>query len=56
MEIFKNDLLIHTNFLTLITISLFYCGEKVFIFTNIWMIGKNFMNYHCLENKTFTAF
>ena len=29
------------NFLTMITISLFYCCEKVFILMNIWMIGKN---------------
>ena len=33
--------LIHTNFLTMKTISLFYCCRKVFIVMNIWMIGKN---------------
>ena len=46
------DFLIHTNFLTMITISLFYY-KKVFILTNIWMIGKNSMKHYYLKKKTF---
>ena len=38
-----------TNFLIMITISLFYYWEKVFILMNIWMTGKNSMNYHYLK-------
>ena len=45
--------LMHTNFLTMITISLFYYYKKVFILTNVWMIGKNSMRYHYLKNKFF---
>ena len=33
------------KFITIITISLFYCCEKVFIFMNVWMIGKNLMKH-----------
>ena len=36
------------NFLAMITISLFYCCEKVFILTNIWMIGKKSMKHYHL--------
>ena len=36
--IFK--LLINKNFLTTITISLFYCCKKVFTLMNIWVIGR----------------
>ena len=38
-----NDFLIHTNFVTTISITLFYYREKVFILINILMIGKKFM-------------
>ena len=41
MKIERKDFLIHANFLTMITISLIYYGEKVFIFMNIWITGKN---------------
>ena len=44
----------HTNFLTTVKTSLFYCCEKAFIFMNIWMIGKNLMKHHYLKNKIFT--
>ena len=37
----KKYFLIHTNFLTMITISLFYYYQKVVILRNIWMIKKN---------------
>ena len=37
-----NDLLIQTNFLTMIPISLFYCCEREFILINILMIWKKF--------------
>ena len=39
MKTKRNDFLIHTNFLTMISISLFCC-EKLFTHTNIWIIGK----------------
>ena len=35
------DLLIHTNFVTMILVSLFYCYEKVFTCMNKWIIGKH---------------
>ena len=35
----------------MITISLFYYDERVFILTNIWMIGKNSIKHHYLEKK-----
>ena len=44
----------HT-FLTMITKSLFYYCEKVFIFMNIWIIRKNSMKHHYLKNKIFTV-
>ena len=37
----RKDFLTHSNFLTMMTICLFYCCEKVFILMDIWMIGKN---------------
>ena len=48
-----NDLLIQTNFLTMITISLFYCCEKEFILINIWMIWKKFNEPLLPEKKDF---
>ena len=47
------NFLIHTNFLTMITISLFYYYKKVFILLSIWMIGKNLVKYHYQRNKIF---
>ena len=37
----RNDFSMHANFITMITISLFYCCDKVFTLVNIWIIGKN---------------
>ena len=37
--------MIHASFPTTTIITLFYCCEKVFIFMNIWMIGKNSMKH-----------
>ena len=51
----KSDFLVHTNFLTMITIGLFHCCKKVFILINIWMIGKNQMKHYYWEKKTFTV-
>ena len=45
-EKLKERFLIHKNFLTMITISLFYCCKKVLILMNIWMIAKNLMKHH----------
>ena len=45
----------HKDFLTMISISLFYYCEKVFIHTNTWMIGNNSMERHYLKNKIFTV-
>ena len=42
----KERFFTNTNFLTRITISLFYCWEKVFILMNIWIIGKNSMKQY----------
>ena len=36
-------------------ISLFHYYEKVFIRTNIWMIGKNSMKRDYLKKKIFTV-
>ena len=52
-EKLKECFSIHTNFLTMITISLFHYYEKVFIVMNIWMIGKNSMKRHYLKKKIF---
>ena len=38
----------------MISMSLFYCCEKVFALMNIWMIRKNSMR-HYLKKKTFTV-
>ena len=54
MESSKKDFLMHTNFLTKITISLFYYYEKVFIFTNIWMIWKKEDFYSHLNMEDIT--
>ena len=55
MKILERDLLTRANFLTMISISLFYCCEKVFTHMNIWMIEKISMKHQCLKNKNFTA-
>ena len=51
----SNDFLIHTNFLTLIKISLFCYCKKVFIFKNIWMTWKNSVKHYYLKKKVFTV-
>ena len=38
----------------MITISLVYCCEKVFILMNILMIGKNSMKHHYLKKKIYS--
>ena len=35
----------------MVTISLFYCCEKVFILMNTWMIAENSMKRHYLKKK-----
>ena len=47
--------LLHTNFRTMITISLFYYCDKLFILMNILMIRKNSMKHHYREKKIFTV-
>ena len=47
----KNIFLIHASFLTIISISLFYFCKKVFIHSNIWMIGKHSMMFSHLEKN-----
>ena len=47
----RKDFLIHTNFLTATTRSLFHCCEKVLILMNIWMIGKYSIKHHYLKKK-----
>ena len=37
----------------MITRSLFYYYENVFILMNIWMIGKNLKKHHHLKKKIF---
>ena len=49
----KERFLIHTNFLTMMSISLFFCCEKLFTHMNTWMIGKNSMKHHYLKKKIF---
>ena len=44
-ENLKKEFVIHINFLSMISINLFYCCEKVFTHTNIWMVGKNSENF-----------
>ena len=44
-------MLLYRNFLTMISISLFYCCEKVFTRMNTWMIGKNSMKHHYQRKK-----
>ena len=45
----KNDSLIQTNFLS--TTIILYCCEKVLVFMNIWLIGKNSMKHYYLKKK-----
>ena len=40
MRSLRNDFSTYTDFLTIMTIALFYCWEKLFILVNTWMIGK----------------
>ena len=52
----KLDFLIHTNFLTMIEIGLFYYCKNVSILMNVWMIGKNSVKRYYLKNTIFTDF
>ena len=45
----------HTDFFTMISISLFYCCEKMFIHSTRWMIGKNLAKLYYLTKKIFTV-
>ena len=55
IKTYGNDFLIHTNFLTGISIILIYCCKKVFTHTNIRMIGKNLVKLCSMKKKIFTA-
>ena len=46
-----SDFPVHTNFLIMISISLFYCCEELFTHVNTCMIEKNSMKRHYLEKK-----
>ena len=48
----RNNFLIHTNFLTAKVIGLFYYCEKMFIFMNMWMIGKNSKKHQGLYSNS----
>ena len=50
---YRNDFSMHRYFLTTITISSAYCCEKVFILTNIWMIGKKINKTSLPEKEHF---
>ena len=49
----RNDYLMYTKFLTMITIISFYCCEKVFTLMKLWIIAKNSMKHHYLKKKIF---
>ena len=51
----ESDFLIYTNFLTMISKSLFCCCEKMFTYINAWMIGTNSMKHHYQRKKIFTV-
>ena len=44
-------ILMHKDFLTMISISLFSCCEQVRTRMNTWMIGKKSMKHHYLKKK-----
>ena len=52
-EKLQERFLIHTNFLPMITISLYYCCEKAFILVNIWMVEKSSVKHHYLKKMIF---
>ena len=51
----KSNFLIHTSFVSAISINLFYCWKQIFIHTNTWMIGKNSVKFYCLKKKISTV-
>ena len=53
MKTSTRGLLIHANFISMISIPLFCCCKKVFIHTNLWMIWKN-SRKHRYQRKMFT--
>ena len=55
MKVSRNYFLIHTNFLTVISISLLYYSENMFTDTGIWMISKNSMKFYYLKKKGLTV-
>ena len=55
MKTYRRDLLIHTNIVTIISIYLIWCCEKVFIHKMIWMNRKNSMKRLYLKKNIFTV-
>ena len=55
MKVSRNYFLIHTNFLTVISISLLYYWKNMFTDTGIWMISKNSMKFYYLKKKGLTV-
>ena len=51
----RKHFLTRTNFLTIISIILFYCCKKVFPSMNIRMIGKKIMKLGDMKKKIFTT-
>ena len=50
MKFQRKYLLMHTSFLSMMSISLFHCCKKILSRMNTWMIGKNLMK-HCYQRK-----
>ena len=49
-ENLRTDLQIHTSSLTMISVSLVCCCEKIFTHMNTWVIGKKLIK-HCYNKK-----
>ena len=52
MKTWRNHVFIHSDFPTMISISLFSCCEKVLIHINIWMFQKRLVKFIYMENFT----
>ena len=50
---YRSNLLLHTNIATLISINIFCCRKKLFIYMNAWIVEKNPLKNHYLKNKIF---
>ena len=55
LKTLKSYFLIDTDFVTMISISLFYYCKKVFTHVNTGMIGKNLMKHHYQTETIFTV-